>query len=70
MSRLNLGDDYSLRQCTQIAGWRYEDLPPDVVRTLEYSFDRKQTRRRTGERIDAGVLLLNDKPGWGVEPPA
>jgi galactonate dehydratase len=43
---------------------------PDVVRTLEYSFDRKQTRRRTGERIDNGVLLLNDKPGWGVEPPA
>lgn len=43
---------------------------PDVVRTLEYSFDRKQTRRRTGERIEGGVLLLNDKPGWGVEPPA
>ena len=45
-------------------------IHPDVVRTLEYSFDRKQTRRRTGERIEAGVLLLNDKPGWGVEPPA
>ena len=43
---------------------------PDVVRTLEYSFDRKQTRRQTGERVEAGVLLLNDKPGWGVEPPA
>jgi galactonate dehydratase len=42
---------------------------PDVVRTLEYSFDRKQTRRRTGERVENGVLLLNDKPGWGVEPP-
>jgi galactonate dehydratase len=42
---------------------------PDVVRTIEYSFDRKETRRRTGERIEAGVLLLNDKPGWGVEPP-
>lgn len=42
---------------------------PDVVRTLEYSFDRKETRRRTGERIEAGTLLLNDKPGWGVEPP-
>ena len=41
---------------------------PDVVRTLEYSFDRMETRRRTGERIEAGVLLLNDKPGWGVEP--
>jgi galactonate dehydratase len=45
-------------------------IHPGVVRTLEYSFDRNQTRRRTGERIEAGVLLLNDKPGWGVEPPA
>jgi galactonate dehydratase len=43
---------------------------PDVVRTLEYSFDRNQTRRKTGERVESGVLLLNDKPGWGVEPPA
>src|SRR5687767_6014189 len=30
-----LGDDYTLRLCRQIADWRYEDLPPDVVRTLE-----------------------------------
>jgi L-alanine-DL-glutamate epimerase-like enolase superfamily enzyme len=30
----------------------------------------EQTRRRIGERIEAGVLLLNDKPVWGVEPPA
>jgi galactonate dehydratase len=45
-------------------------INPDVVRTLEYSFDRNETRRRTGERIEAGVLLLNDKPGWGVQPPA
>jgi galactonate dehydratase len=43
---------------------------PDVVRTLEYAFDRQQTRRRTGERTEAGMLLLNDEPGWGVEPPA
>ena len=43
---------------------------PEVVRTLEYSFDRMRTRRRTGERIEDGVLLLSDKPGWGVEPPA
>ena len=42
---------------------------PEVVRTLEYSFDRMRTRRRTGERIEDGVLLLSDKPGWGVEPP-
>ncbi len=45
-------------------------IHPDVIRSLEYAFDRKQTRRRTGERIEAGVLLLNDRPGWGVEPPA
>ena len=43
---------------------------PDLVRSLEYSFDRKQTRRSTGEAIENGVLLLSDKPGWGVEPPA
>jgi galactonate dehydratase len=43
-------------------------LHPDVVRTLEYSFDRRQTRRATGERIENGVLLLADKPGWGVAP--
>jgi galactonate dehydratase len=43
---------------------------PELVRSLEYSFDRRQTRRSTGERIEQGVLLLNDKPGWGVEPPA
>ncbi|HZF29427.1 MAG TPA: enolase C-terminal domain-like protein [Gammaproteobacteria bacterium] len=43
-------------------------LHPDVVRTLEYSFDRRQTRRATGEHIENGMLLLADKPGWGVEP--
>jgi galactonate dehydratase len=43
---------------------------PQTVRSLEYSFDRKQTRRSTGERIEDGVLLLRDAPGWGVEPPA
>jgi L-alanine-DL-glutamate epimerase-like enolase superfamily enzyme len=41
---------------------------PDTVRSLEYSFDRTQTRRSTGETIENGVLLLRDKPGWGVEP--
>jgi hypothetical protein len=40
------------------------------VRSLEYSFDRRRTRRSTGETIEQGVLLLADKPGWGVEPPA
>jgi galactonate dehydratase len=41
---------------------------PETVRALEYSFDRMQTRRKTGERIENGTLLLSDKPGWGVAP--
>jgi galactonate dehydratase len=45
-------------------------LYPEVVRSLEYSFDRRQTRRSTGETIENGVLLLRDEPGWGVSPPA
>lgn len=43
---------------------------PEAARSLEYAFDRQRTRRVTGERIEGGVLLLNDTPGWGVEPPA
>jgi galactonate dehydratase len=43
---------------------------PDAARSLEYSFDRRQSRRSTGERIEEGVLLLNEAPGWGVAPPA
>lgn len=43
---------------------------PDLVRSLEYSFDRMHTRRSTGERIEEGVLLLGAEPGWGVAPPA
>jgi galactonate dehydratase len=42
---------------------------PELVRSLEYSFDRNRTRRATGERIEDGVLLLGDAPGWGVAPP-
>lgn len=42
---------------------------PESVRTLEYAFDRRRTRRATGETIEQGVLLLGDNPGWGVEPP-
>jgi galactonate dehydratase len=42
---------------------------PGLVRSLEYSFDRRQTRRSTGEAIERGVLRLSAKPGWGVEPP-
>ncbi|HVY65294.1 MAG TPA: enolase C-terminal domain-like protein [Gammaproteobacteria bacterium] len=43
---------------------------PETVRALEYSFDRRETRRATGETIENGVLRLTDKPGWGVAPPA
>jgi galactonate dehydratase len=42
---------------------------PGLVRTLEYAFDRRLSRRGTGERVEEGVLLLNDAPGWGVGPP-
>lgn len=42
---------------------------PELVRTLEYSFDRMRSRRSTGERIEEGVLLLKDAAGWGVGPP-
>ncbi|MEK7230893.1 MAG: MmgE/PrpD family protein, partial [Pseudomonadota bacterium] len=30
-----LDDDYTLRLCEQLARWRYEDLPADVVHTLK-----------------------------------
>ena len=43
---------------------------PETVRALEYSFDRRQTRRASGEVIENGMLRLSDKPGWGVAPPA
>jgi galactonate dehydratase len=41
---------------------------PELVRTLEYSFQRKYTRGGTGEVIENGVLMLGDEPGWGVAP--
>jgi len=41
---------------------------PELVRSLEYSFQRKYTRGSTGEVIENGVLVLGDKPGWGVAP--
>jgi galactonate dehydratase len=44
-------------------------LYPETVRSLEYAFDRAQTRRETGERVDGGRLYLTDAPGWGVAPP-
>jgi galactonate dehydratase len=44
-------------------------LFPDTVRSLEYAFDRAQTRRTTGERVEGGRLYLSNAPGWGVAPP-
>jgi galactonate dehydratase len=41
---------------------------PELVRSLEYSFQRQRTRQSTGEVIDDGVLRLSDEPGWGVAP--
>jgi len=41
---------------------------PEVVRSLEYSFQRQPTRHTTGEVVENGVLMLGDKPGWGVAP--
>jgi galactonate dehydratase len=41
---------------------------PDLVRSLEYSFQRQPTRRATGEIVENGVLMLGDEPGWGVAP--
>ena len=41
---------------------------PELVRALEYSFQRKYTRGSTGEVIEKGVLKLGDKPGLGVAP--
>jgi galactonate dehydratase len=40
----------------------------DLVRSLEYSFQREPTRRSTGEIVENGVLRLGERPGWGVEP--
>ena len=43
-------------------------LYPETVRSIEYAFDRAQTRRPTGEIVEGGRLYLSDRPGWGVEP--
>lgn len=42
---------------------------PELVRSLEYSFQRQPSRRASGEIVENGVLLLGDEPGWGVAPP-
>jgi galactonate dehydratase len=42
---------------------------PELVRSLEYSFERTPKRFATGEVIEDGVLVLGERPGWGVAPP-
>ena len=42
---------------------------PELVRSLEYSFQRQPTRRSDGRAHRNGVLVLGDEPGWGVAPP-
>ena len=55
-----LDDDYSLRLCQQIAGWRYEDLPADVVRTLKLLL--LDTLGVIGGARDApGIVKLNQR---------
>ncbi len=41
---------------------------PATVRAIEYAFDKTRSRRKTGETIEDGMLLLGDAPGWGVAP--
>jgi galactonate dehydratase len=41
---------------------------PELVRSLEYSFQRQPTRSSTGEIVEDGSLVLSDNPGWGVAP--
>jgi len=43
---------------------------PELVRSLEYSFQRQPSRGATGEIVENGVLVLGEKPGWGVAPVA
>jgi galactonate dehydratase len=43
-------------------------LFPDSVKSLEYAFDGAGTRQKYGERVENGLLYLNEKPGWGIEP--
>jgi len=42
-------------------------LYPENVTSLEYAFDREQTRRAYGERVENGHLFLSDAPGWGID---
>ncbi len=43
-------------------------LHAETVRSIEFAFDRPQSRRLTGERVENGLLHLSDAPGWGIDP--
>jgi len=40
---------------------------PELVRSLEFAFDKTLSRRAYGERVENGYLYLSDQPGWGIE---
>jgi len=40
---------------------------PGTVKSLEFAFDRGDTRASTGERVENGFIYLNDSPGWGLD---
>ncbi len=42
-------------------------LYPDIVKSLEYAFDRTRERKIYGERVEDGYLYINDAPGWGID---
>lgn len=39
---------------------------PELVRSLEYAFDKTLSRQKYGERVEGGFVYLSDKPGWGI----
>jgi 2-methylcitrate dehydratase PrpD len=55
-----LADDYTLRLCEQLARWRYEDLPPEVVRMLKF-FLLDTLGVIAGASNAAGIRELNQR---------
>ena len=55
-----LADDYTLRLCEELARWRYEDLPAQVVRTLKF-FLLDTLGVIAGATNAAGIRELNQR---------
>lgn len=65
-----LDDDFTLRLCQQLARWRYEDLPADVVRTLKL-FMIDTLGVIGGAANAAGIRELNQRLAkWETTGPA